>query len=162
MGWGQVEAQQLLLNVALPDRKRWSVSDSTQWLVATHPDSNSELRVRHWRAGPQTPRSDCSVQLSRWVPDVPRPTELTTVDRRRIELPATFDTELVVGVEPDGEGVKGWALAIGIAPRRCFAALYRTRAEGPSMAEDVADRLGLVVRRVLPRIELRRIESRIP
>ena len=160
-GWSLVEVPHLSLAVPLPDRSRWSVTLDGDWFRAVHEGSDSTLQARLWRAARMVRRAECAEQLRLWVPDAPDPASETVVERRRVTVSELLETEIVVGVNPDNDGLEGWALAIGAAPRRCFAALFLTRASGALMAEDVAQRLGLVVAQVIPRIEVRRIEQRI-
>lgn len=160
-GWSLVEVPHLSLAVPLPDRSRWSVTLDGDWFRAVHDGSDSTLQTRLWRAARMVRRAECTEQLRLWVPDAPDPASETVVERRRVTVSELLETEIVVGVNPDNDGLVGWALAIGAAPRRCFAALFLTRASGALMAEDIAQRLGLVVAQVIPRIEVRRIEQRI-
>jgi hypothetical protein len=70
------------------------------------------------------------------------------VERRRIDVPAGFDTVVELGVAAPGGpggGVGGFAVAFGGWARRCFAYVVTTRAAGAGAERVVASRLAAMV-----------------
>ena len=144
----------------LPDKEAWHLSDGPSWLVAAHPASKSLLAVRTWRADRLVRRSECEAQARLARPSLPVVRDDAVLERRALRAPADFDTELVVGVEPSAPGLSGYALVFGASPGRCYAALFSTAVSGAHAEEEVAARLGLAVDRILSGIRLRSVDER--
>lgn len=139
------------LRLPLPDAAGFSVDDAgSPWLTATHAAAATTLLVRVWRADDnRASRASCEAQARLWR-DLPGGEGAPVLERRRIDVPAGFDTEVAIGVEAPakaapGAPVGGFAVAFGGWARRCFAFVVTTRAEGPEAARLVAARLAAMV-----------------
>jgi len=164
--WGSVTSGRFSVTVSLPERKDWQIEDVREpWWTARHPPSSSELSVKTWRTSRLARREDCQKQITLWRPKAPNPEAepASVVDRRALESPAGYHTELVVGVRRAGkEGeIEGYALAVGHTIGQCYAAFYTTRAQGGNAEATVGERLALFGDAVLPRIERVGIEDRV-
>lgn len=164
--WGSVASQRFSVMIALPERKDWQVEDVREaWWTARHAASSSELAVKTWRTSRLSRREDCQKQIALWRPKAPNPEAEpgSIVDRRALDAPAGYQTELVVGVRRAGAGgeIEGYALAVGHTIGQCYAALYTTRALGANAEATVGERLALFGDAVLPRIERIGIEDRV-
>ncbi|MEP7050974.1 MAG: hypothetical protein ABJB12_11490 [Pseudomonadota bacterium] len=148
------------LELRLPSKSAWQITDGPTWLVARHEPTSSELAVRTWRAERLVRRSDCAAQARLARLSIPEIKEEAVVDRRALGTPRDFDTELVVGVEPTAHGISGYAIAFGASVGRCYAAVFTTRVEGRGAEQELAARLGLVVDRVLGSVRLRSVDDR--
>lgn len=164
--WGTVTSARFSVTLALPERKDWQIEDVKEtWWTARHAPSASELAVKTWRTSRLARREDCQKQIALWRPKAPNPEAqpATVVDRRPLDAPAGYQTELVVGVRRTGnEGeIEGYALAVGHTIGQCYAALYTTRAVGGSAEATVGERLALFGDAVLPRIQRLGVEDRV-
>jgi hypothetical protein len=148
------------LVVPLPVRAGWRIDDDVdRWFLARHAATGSELRLRTWLAPRQVRAEECQAQARLWRPSIPAIQEESVV-RRRLRAPEEFFGEVVVGVEPGGDGLEGHALAFGASVGRCYAAVFTTRASGPGSEEALGRRLVLIVEGVLARVRLRGVEDR--
>jgi hypothetical protein len=136
------------LRLPLPDSAGWRVEDAREpWLSATHAASSTSLLVRTWRPDDRASRAACEAQARLWR-DLPGGEGAVLVERRRIDVPAGFDTAVEIGiVAPARAGlpVEGFAVAFGGWARRCFAYVVTTRAAGPEAERAVAGRLAAMV-----------------
>jgi hypothetical protein len=148
------------VELKLPDKRSWQISDGPTWLVLRHAQTSSELALRTWRAERLVRRSDCEAQARLARPTIPTVHEEAVVDRRALAQPADFDSELVVGVEPSASGISGYAFAIGASVGRCYAAVFTTHVAGAGAEQEVAARLGFVVDRILSNVRLRSVDER--
>ena len=148
------------LELSLPNKDAWQVSDGPNWLSVAHPASNSLLAMRTWRADRSVRRRDCEAQARLGRASLPLVRDEAVLERRALRAPADFDTELVVGVEPSAPGISGYALAFGASSGRCYAAVFSTTVSGPHAEEEVATRLRLAVDRILSGIRLRSVDER--
>jgi hypothetical protein len=148
------------IELDLPSKDSWQVSDGPTWLVAAHSASSSLLAVRTWRADRLVRREQCEAQARLARPSLPIVRDDAVLERRALSAPAQFDTELVVGVEPTGGGLSGYALAIGASVGRCYAAVFTTAVNGTLAEQEVATRLGLAVDRILSGVRLRSVDER--
>ena len=144
----------------LPEKESWLVTDGPTWLVAEHAATSSRLALRTWRANRLVRRADCEAQARLARPAIPVVHDEAVVDRRAFAAPAGFDTELVVGVEPNGKGISGYAIAIGSRVGQCYAAVFTTAVDGGGADEEVAARLGSMVDRVLSGVRVRSVDER--
>lgn len=164
--WGSATSARFSVTISLPERKDWQIEDVREtWWTARHTASASELSVKTWRTSRLARREDCQKQVALWRPKAPNPEAepASVVDRRPLESPAGYHTELVVGVRragKDGE-IEGYAFAVGHTIGQCYAALYTTRAHGGNAEATVGERLALFGDAVLPRIERTSIEDRV-
>jgi hypothetical protein len=150
----------LPIEVMLPEKASWRVTDGPTWLEAEQRESSSKLALRTWRAERLVRRSDCAVQARLARPTIPIASEETIVDQRSFAAPAGFDSELVVGVEPSGAGVMGYAIVFGASVGFCYAAVFTTTASGSGADQEVAARLGIAVDRILSGVRVRSIDER--
>ena len=148
------------IELTLPDKANWQISDGPSWLVAVHAASSSRLAVRTWRAERLVRRADCATQAHLARPSIPIVHDEAVVDRRVLAVPAAFDTELVVGVEPGAAGISGYAIAIGASVGQCYAAVFTTQVAGGGAEQEVATRLGLVVDRIFSGVRVRSVDER--
>jgi len=148
------------IELSLPSKESWQVSDGPTWLVAAHPASASLLAVRTWRADRLVRRSECEAQARLARPSLPIVRDDAVLERRTLSAPLGLDTELVVGVEPTASGLSGYALAIGASVGRCYVAVFTTAVSGAFAEQEVAKRLGLVVDRILSGVRLRSVDER--
>jgi hypothetical protein len=148
------------LELNLPSKDTWQVSDGPIWLVAAHPASSSLLAVRTWRADRLVRRSECEAQARLARPSLPIVRDDAVLERRALLAPAGFDTELVVGVEPSADGLTGYALAFGASVGSCYAVVFTTAVSGSLAEQEVATRLGLAVDRILSGVRLRSVDER--
>jgi len=152
-----------LLVVKLPQRTAWAVDDQTsRWLLLRHPPSQSELRVRTWRAARLVRPEECERQARLWRPGIPMPSADTALDRRKLFQPRGYVTRAVAGVRPVGRtgALEGFVLAFGATIGRCFAFVYTTHARGTGAEAAIGDRLALVADGVLPAVRIRSIDDR--
>ncbi len=148
------------LELMLPARDSWQISDGPSWLVAAHSPSASQLALRTWRADRLVRRTDCIAQARLTRPAIPTVREEAVLERRPLPAPSGFDTELVVGVEPSAAGLSGYAIAIGSSVGRCYAAIFTTTVVGSGAEQEVAARLGVVVDRILSGVRVRSVDER--
>ncbi len=162
--WGAVTSLRFSLVVKLPEHRAWQVDDHTShWLLLRHPASDSELRVRTWRAARLVRPDDCERQARLWRPEIPTPTADTALDQRQLASPAGYTTRVVAGVQPSRQSgtLEGFVLAFGADVGRCFAFVYTTRASGPGAEASIGDRLALIDNGVLPAVRMRSIDDRV-
>lgn len=150
------------IELALPDKDGWQISEGPSWWVADHRVSSSRLAFRTWRADRTVRRSECEAQARLARPTLPILHEEAVIDRRTLSAPADFDNELVLGVEPSALGISGYALVIGAGVGRCYAAVFTTSVTGRDAELEVAARLGLVADRVLSDVRVRSVDERAP
>ena len=148
------------IELRLPSKSAWQISDGPTWLVARHAASSSELALRTWRAERLVRRTECVAQARLARGSIPEVHDEAVVDRRAFGTPADFDTELVVGVEPGAQGISGYAIAIGASVGRCYAAVFTTRVNGSGAEQEVAARLGVAVDRIFASVRLRSVDDR--
>lgn len=158
--WGAFGSRRFSLAVAVPERAAWQRSETRNWFVLRHEPSQSELRLRIWRAARLVKPADCEAEARTLAPSLPVLDETNLVERTRAGVPQGFDTDVGVGVEPDGpRRIRGYVLAFGAAIGRCFASVFTTTAESEI---EVGDRLELVADRVLSRVRVADVEDRVP
>jgi hypothetical protein len=148
------------IELSLPSKDTWQVSDGPTWLVAAHPASSSLLALRTWRADRLVRRSECEAQARLVRPSLPIVRDEAVLERRALRAPGDFDTELVVGVEPTAQGLSGYALVFGAGVGSCYAAVFTTAVSGSLAEQEVATRLGLAVDRILSGVRLRSVDER--
>ena len=148
------------IELHLPDKPAWRITDGPTWLVAQHAQTSSELALRTWRAERLVRRTDCEAQARLARPAIPVVRDEAVVERRALATPADFDTELVVGVEPSAQGISGYAIAFGASVGRCYAAVFTTHVTGAGAEQEVATRLGSAVDRIFSTVRLRSVDER--
>jgi hypothetical protein len=152
------------IEVLLPAKSSWRVTDGPMWLEAEHAGSSSKFALRTWRAERLVGRSDCAAQARLARSSIPIVHDESVIERRLFSAPSGFDSELVVGVEPiapgAGGGVAGYAIVFGASVGRCYAAVFTTSASGAGAEQEVAARLGIAVDRVFGTVRARSIEDR--
>lgn len=150
------------LEVSLPDRSQWRVDDEHErWLVARHPATRSELRLRTWTAPRVVRADDCERQARLWRREIPSADEQSVVTRVPLPAPSGFRGDVVVLVSPDpGGAIDGAVLGFGAAVGRCFAVVFTTQAAGDRAEDRLARRLERVVVEVLASVRVLGVEDR--
>ncbi|HET7545319.1 MAG TPA: hypothetical protein VFK05_35880 [Polyangiaceae bacterium] len=161
---GKVRSHQLdfPIELSLPDKADWQISEGPSWLVLSQGASSSQLALRTWRADRLVRRAECEAQARLGRPSIPSPREEAVVDRQTLSVPADFDNELLVAVEPSARGISGYAFVFGASTGRCYAAVFTTSVSGKDAEREVAARLGLVVDRVLSKVRVLSVDARAP
>jgi len=132
--------------VSLPDARDWHAHPSGSFTLLEHAPTHSTLALRIVNAARLVRPSQCEADARLARPSLPVSDGVNIVERRALAAPEGFDTHVVVAVEPRAGGsVRGFALAIGAATGRCYVACFETESSGPRAADDVADRLAVVV-----------------
>jgi hypothetical protein len=151
------------MDVVLPERADWTVSEARGWIHARHEAADLSLSARAWRAAGVVNRGGCAVEARRSVRALPHlaPEEVVRVED--LDVPSGYDTRVEVAVRslPDGV-VEGVLAAFGARIRRCVALLAVTRARGPGAERVVMSRLGLLATHTARSLSVRRIEDRVP
>jgi hypothetical protein len=150
----------LPLELMLPEKATWIVTEGPSWLEIEHFQSSSRFAFRTWRAERLVRRVDCAAQARLLRPTIPIANDESIIDRRPFVAPAGFDSELVVGVEPSAQGVTGYAVVFGASVGFCYAALFTTTVGGAGAEQEVAARLGVAVDRVFSSVRTRTVDDR--
>jgi hypothetical protein len=150
------------IELSLPDKASWQISEGRSGLVVEQRSSASQLALRTWRADRLVRRAECEAQARLWRPTIPNVRDEAVVDREPLSTPTDFDNELVVGVEPSALGISGYALVFGASSGRCYAAVFTTSVSGKDAESEVATRLGRVVDRVLSKVRVLGVDERAP
>jgi len=159
--WAERTLARVPLRLALPDARGWHASVSGTFTVLVHAGSHSSLALRVTRAPRLVRPEACESEARLARPSLPELDASNVVEQRRLAAPLGFDTRLRVAVEPGKDGrVHGVALAIGAATGRCYVAAFETEDAGPRAAEDVADRLAIVVSGVFETLHVPDAEER--
>ena len=159
--WGERTLARIPVRLALPDARGWHASASGTFTVLVHASSHSSLALRIGRAPRLVRPEACEAEARLLRPRLPAVDASNLVEQRSLAAPRGFDTHVRVGVEPRAEGrVHGVALAIGAAIGRCYVAAFETEGEGPHAAEDVADRLAVVVSGVFETLHVPEADER--
>jgi hypothetical protein len=149
--WGEFRSVRFGLRVPLPDGKAWRIDDhGMSWLVASHPETGSTLSIRLWHdeGGTAAGRKGCEEAARVWR-KLPDRDGADIVEKRAVNVPPDFDTQVEVGVvaplpvrnakaPPD---LKGFVMAFGGRAHRCFAYVYITSAGGPGAEAVLGERL---------------------
>jgi len=156
---GNVWSSRFGLSIPLPDPDGWQlVRERSSFLVLEHAASSSRLVVRLWRETETMNRDRCERQ-ARTLRDLPARDETGGLSRRRIDVPAEFDTMVEVGFarRSPAEPLTGYVMAFGGWVRRCFAFVYTTSAPAavPDAERLVGDRMAVMEARALEGLELR-------
>lgn len=159
--WGERLLARVPVRLVLPDARGWHASASGTFTVLTHAGSRSSLALRVGRAARLVRPAACEAEARLLRPSLPAIDASNVVEERALAAPRGFDTHVVVAVEPrDDSRVHGVALAIGAATGRCYVAAFETEGDGPHAAEDVADRLAVVVSGVFETLHVPDAEER--
>lgn len=159
--WGERTLARVPVRLKLPDARRWHASASGTFTVLTHAGSRSSLVLRVGRAERRVRPAACEAEARLLRPRLPTVDASSVVEARALAAPRGFDTHVVVAVESGDEGrVHGVALAVGAATGRCYVAAFETEGDGPHAAEDVADRLAVVVSGVFETLHVPDAEER--
>jgi hypothetical protein len=150
----------LPLDLMLPEKASWRISDGPNWLDAERVASSSKLALRTWRAERLVRRSDCAAQARLARSTIPIVNEESVIDERPFAAPSGFDSELVVGVEPSARGIEGYAIVFGASVGFCYAAVFTTIASGAGAEQEVAARLGVAVDHILSGVHTRSVDAR--
>jgi hypothetical protein len=148
------------IELMLPEKASWRISDGPLWLDAERAATFSKLALRTWRADRLVRRSDCAAQARLARSTIPTVNDESVIDKRPFAAPAGFDSELVVGVEPSARGIEGYAIVFGASVGFCYAAVFTTTASGADAEQNVATRLGVAVDRILSGVHTRSVDAR--
>jgi hypothetical protein len=148
------------IELMLPEKANWRITDGPIWLEAEHAESSSKFAWRTWRAERLVRRADCASQARLARATIPIARDETVIEERPFTAPPGFDSELVVGVEPSVHGVAGYAIVFGASVGYCYAAVFTTTASGAGAEQEVAARLGIAVDRVLSGVRTRSVDER--
>jgi hypothetical protein len=160
--WVRRRSVRFSVEFELPSGREWDVDDASErWLVATHRATDSQLRIRVWPAERLVRPEDCKAQLVLWRPATPLRFD-QELERRSVDAPAPFRTELAVGVKQGRKGaLEGYILAFGAAVGRCYAAVFVTRAQGLDSRAVLARRLAVIGDGVIVRLRFFSIDDRV-
>ena len=150
----------LPIELMLPEKASWRISDGPTWLEAEHASSSSKFALRTWRAERLVRRTDCAARARLARPTLPIVRDEAIVEQRAFIAPQGFDAELVVGVEPSRAGVAGYAIVFAASVGYCYAAVFTTTASGETAEQEVATRLGIAVDRILSSVRTRTVDDR--
>jgi hypothetical protein len=147
--------------VSLPDPSSWRAAREGSFVLLEQRATSSRIVLRVWKAARLVRPSECEAEARLLRPALPRVDPSAVLDARSIDAPHGYDVRLVVGLQ-DGRdrSVHGFALAVGAAVGRCYLSAYETRADGPSAAERVADRLATMVPGFIETVEIDGAEAR--
>ena len=148
------------IELSLPNKPSWRIKDGPIWFEAEHADTPSTFVFRTWRADRLVRRADCVAQARLSRASLPTVRDEAIIERRAFPAPAGMEAELVLGVDPSGSGVTGYALVFGSSVGRCYAAAFTTHVEGPGADQVVAARLAVAVDQVLAHVRLRNVDER--
>jgi hypothetical protein len=160
-GFGERELERVPAIVTLPDPRAWHASTSGTFTLLEHRGTDSRLALRVTLAPRLVRPEQCEAEARLARPSLPGSDANSVVEQRKLAAPAGFDVRLLVGVEPKGTGVHGYALAVGAATSRCYLAAYETESTGTRAAETVAERLAVVVSSVFETLRVPNAERRV-
>ena len=160
--FGERELERVPAIVTLPDPRAWHASTSGTFTLLEHRGTHSRLALRVTLAPRLVRPEQCEAEARLARPTLPGGDANGVVEQRKLAAPAGFDVRLLVGVEPKGTGVGGYALAVGAATSRCYVAAYETESAGTRAAETVAERLAVVVSSVFETVRVPNAERRVP
>jgi len=159
--WGERSLARVPAKVTLPDARAWHAHPSGSFTVLEHGPTHSTLTLRVTRAARLVRPEQCEEDARLARPSLPTIDPTNIVERRRLAAPRDFDVRLTVAVELRATGVHGVALAVGAATGRCYVAIYETEASDVSAAEEVGDRLGVIVSGVLETLRVPEADERV-
>ncbi len=160
-GFGERELERVPAIVTLPDPRAWHASASGTFTLLEHRATQSRLALRVTLAPRLVRPEQCEAEARLARPSLPGGDASSVVEQRKLTAPQGFDVRLVVGVEPKGTGVHGYALGVGAATSRCYVAAYETESSGAHAAETVAERLAVVVSSVFETLRVPNAERRV-
>jgi len=159
--FGERSLARVPARVSLPDARAWHARPSGSFTLLEHAPTHSTLALRIVNAARLVRPEQCEADARLARPSLPASDGVNVVERRALGAPQGFDTRLAVGVEPGPAGsVRGFALAIGAATGRCYVACFETESAGPHAADDVADRLAVMVSGALETLRVPHAEER--
>jgi len=152
-GSGRYQSARFGFSLTLPEGASWRIEDGgrSPWMVATHDETSSRLRIRASTERSALSREACldgSRELG--LPDI----ESAIVIDDRVE-PLTGEEASVwlrAGIRIGEPGsIEGIVVASAVSLRRCLVLVYETTVDqGPHPEQVVAERLAVVVHSVLP------------
>jgi hypothetical protein len=160
--WGSVVSPRFFLALPLPDRGNWTIDDkSGRWLVATHLPSRSMIWLRSWREGSVVGHAACEAEARGFRPDLFGKDETALSNRKPLDAPSGFDSEVGFSVHSTKTAVGGVAALFAAHIRQCVVMAYATRADGANAARVVGERMGFVTARIFARAESVTIDDRV-
>lgn len=163
-GWGMVRLDAPALELQVPELSAWHASGSGKsWTRLEHRGSGSVLELWQVRAERRVRPADCEAKARLTRHDLWQPLPETTIDKQFLDAPASYRTELTVGIEAGQEHgvVSGFVIAFGAAASRCYALVFATRAQGKGAEPEIGRRLDLVAGRVFRSVAIRGVEDRV-
>ena len=161
-GFQQVSLARFALRLELPDASAWRQGTGPGWARLDHARSRSRLELNLTRAERLVRPEECEARARLEHPELPRPAEGEALDRQRLGIPHGFLSYATLSVKDAAPAeLEGHVTVFGAAVSRCFALHFVTRVAGAGAENEVARRLGVVVERVLPSLELRAIDDRV-
>ncbi|MBI4952616.1 MAG: hypothetical protein HY908_11330 [Myxococcales bacterium] len=152
-GFARVFSPRFDLHVPLPGAPSWAVTDkASRFLVLEHAATRSTLLVRLWQEDAAVKRAGCEAAARRLRP---LPERGRAVDRRELDVPPGYRTEVDVGFAKGSAAAAlvGYVLAFGARGKRCFAYVFTTEATGAEAESVVGARLGSMVAGSLEQLE---------
>lgn len=158
----RVRSVRTSLELTLPNRAHWTVDDEHErWLVARHPATSSELRLRTWVAPRIVTAEDCERQARLWRRQIPLTDEQSIVTRLPLTAPRAYRGDLSVLVSPDQSGsIVGAVIGFGASVGRCYAVVFTTQDKGDGAEDRLARRLERIVDDVLTTVRVLDVEDR--
>lgn len=163
--WGRLRVVSRALELELPELSAWRYRAGKSWVRLTHAASDSVLELWVARAERTVRPADCEARGRLARADLWRPSPELVIDRRVLDFPPGFRTELTLGLGAEsrpGEVVTGHVIAFGAAVGRCLGVHFTTRASGEGADAEIARRLALMADRAIPSLVLRSVDDRVP
>lgn len=167
-GWGRLRIVSRALELMLPNSAGWRYrpgKTSESWVSLTHAASDSLLELWTARAGRLVTPEECEARARLRRPDLFAPSTESALAHEELQVPNGYRSVLTLGVDADGTDtsvIVGRLVLFGAAPLRCLGVQYTTRVRGEGATEEVARRLDVIAHRVIPSIEFRSVDARVP
>lgn len=161
--WGRLRIVSRAMELEVPELSTWSYHAGKSWVRLEHAPSDSVFELWLARAERLVRPADCEARARLERPDLWKPQPETTVERRTLDSPKGFRTELAVGIaaEPGDPIMRGYLVAFGASPGRCLAVHFATRVQGDDAEVELARRLDMIASRSFPSLTLRAVEDRV-
>lgn len=156
------------VTLPLPDRAGWTIVDRDDqlggWMVATHPPTNTTVRVRRFDETTLVGRHECEMR-AQLVGELPKPEQLedgkfTTLVDEPLHRPKGWDGRRWVGFESaPGGRLAGHVVLVSGRQHVCLVVHVRTEVKADADAEALADRLELFSSRVVSGVSVDRAKE---
>jgi hypothetical protein len=159
--WREVRVDSQRLSVALPTARSWNVVHADTWFTVQHRPTQSRLEFKAWSQGTLVDAADCEAQALLWKPALRRPSE-AALETLNGGWPKDYRGSAKVYAVAVGENSVDGAIHLAAASfRECFVLRFTTHAAGKDAREAVAERLALVVDKLLPTIRVVGVDQRV-